>query len=460
MSKILECSTAGDDRFSAFKAHVLFHGEYDTIENFYQNCKRDENNKIPGKGKPVHHVYWYGKTYPAEALSVIYGELWRLYFKQRPYLLDYAKGFDKFTDRFKGKAINCQADVIAKLVKEMKGTDREYKDIHINSLWAVDDNDLEKYTYVVKIPKFRTLSDCLTQLAKILKFIKRGGKAVSYKGVELNRKNVLWMAKLYYDTVSGLGEQGILSATKEEDLWDYKLFYTKIDYSYDIREYDDTYFSAGVVGVEEAHRSYLQPDLDFTITIGVIPELIDVFRKPRKYTDNFTGEEKYESLVKQYKSFRFVDLTGSIKDGYSLNNKRNIVDRTAYLNKKYAMSRGAVNLKKELLERVFGYVVTDESANQIASVLCYFYKHFEESILITTANQMLANADLLIGEYAYRLVWYVLDLISDGKLGYEDDVALFYDNGSDDDGYIDITDDGEESEDEESENEEDEEESE
>ena len=413
MSKTLECSTAGDSRFSAFKAHVLFHGEYDTIENFYQKCKRDENNKIPGKGRPVHHVYWYGKTYPAEALSVIYEELWRLYFKQRPYLLDYAKEFDNFTDRFKGKAINCQADVIAKLVKEMEGTEREYINTHINSLWAISNDDIEKYTYVITIPKFKTLSDCLRQLAKILKFIKRGGKAVSYKGVELTRKNVLWMAKLYHDTLDGLGEQGIVSAVREEDLWDYKLFYTNIKYSYDIREYDNTYFSAGIIGVEEVDRNYLQPDLDFTITVGIIPELIDLFRKPRVYTNKFIGKTEYKSIVDQYKTLRFVDLAGSIKDGYKIVKKE----------------KSTIEPIKESEERIFTINLLkicgmDESLVDEKEIIDIIKPNFIEFIDTTLSYNYLSNIELW-STHKRILEQYLEYLVSEGRMNVIEDARTY-----------------------------------
>ena len=48
---ILECSSKGDKRFSALYAKVKVFGVYDSIENHYQNCKRDINNQVVGKGK-------------------------------------------------------------------------------------------------------------------------------------------------------------------------------------------------------------------------------------------------------------------------------------------------------------------------------------------------------------------------------------------------------------------------
>lgn len=116
----LYCDSRGDIRFSAFYAYVEIDGVKDTIEHFYQNAKRDENGKIPGKGKSVAYFIWKDKKYEPEYLSNLYEDLWRLYFEQNSDLLEYAKQFDNFVDRFKGRCINCQADVIAKIVNESK----------------------------------------------------------------------------------------------------------------------------------------------------------------------------------------------------------------------------------------------------------------------------------------------------------------------------------------------------
>lgn len=117
-SKILYCDSRGDKRFSALYAKVNLNGVIDSIENHYQNCKRDELGNIPGKGKPVSYMVYKGKKLPASKLSDFYKYLWKLYFIENPDLLEYASKFDEFIDRFKGKAINCQADVIKELVKE------------------------------------------------------------------------------------------------------------------------------------------------------------------------------------------------------------------------------------------------------------------------------------------------------------------------------------------------------
>lgn len=115
----LECSSRGDKRFSAFYAKLK---KYDnkSIEYLYQNSKRTKEGFVPGKGRKVDYVVWEGNKYKPTVLTKLYEKLWRIYFIENPELLEYAKQFDTFTDMFRGKAINCQADVIAKLVKEAK----------------------------------------------------------------------------------------------------------------------------------------------------------------------------------------------------------------------------------------------------------------------------------------------------------------------------------------------------
>lgn len=115
----LECSSAGDKRFSALYARIKAF-DNKTIESLYQNAKRSEDGHIPGKGKYVHHFIWKGKTFPASKLTSFYIYLWSVYFKENPDLLEYASKFDSFTDKFKGKARNSQADAIALLVKKYR----------------------------------------------------------------------------------------------------------------------------------------------------------------------------------------------------------------------------------------------------------------------------------------------------------------------------------------------------
>lgn len=110
----LECSSKGDKRFSAFYAVVNINGVNNSIESWYQGAKRTADGKVPGKGRPVHHMInpFSGNELPANELTHFYFTLWLRYFKQHPELLKYAKRFDTFTDMFRGRCKNCQADVI------------------------------------------------------------------------------------------------------------------------------------------------------------------------------------------------------------------------------------------------------------------------------------------------------------------------------------------------------------
>lgn len=120
--KILECSSKGDKRFSAFYAKVNVYGVYDSIENHYQSCKRDKNGKPVKKGQKVHHMsIWKGEanySLKPEFLTAYYKLLWCCYLDANPDLVEYASAYDDYNDMFKGKAINCQADVIRQYIKQ------------------------------------------------------------------------------------------------------------------------------------------------------------------------------------------------------------------------------------------------------------------------------------------------------------------------------------------------------
>jgi hypothetical protein len=116
--KVLECSSRGDKRFSAFYAKIRFYGSYDSIENHYQGVKRDSDGKIAGKGKAVDHININGRTLDVKYLTPLYTMMWIKYLDEHPELVEYAKQFDDFNDMFRGKCINCQADVIRKYVKD------------------------------------------------------------------------------------------------------------------------------------------------------------------------------------------------------------------------------------------------------------------------------------------------------------------------------------------------------
>lgn len=121
MTKILECSSKGDKRFSAFYARVKAWNKVDSIENHYQLCKRF-GDYVPktwkdAKGKTPTHIHLHGKDYELRFLEQWYKMLWIEYLDKHPELVEFASGYDEFNDIFKGKSINCQADVIRQYVK-------------------------------------------------------------------------------------------------------------------------------------------------------------------------------------------------------------------------------------------------------------------------------------------------------------------------------------------------------
>ena len=130
--RILECSTRGDRRFSAFGAYITIRSKTDCIENFYQNAKRTESGKVAGKGKPFHYFVcpFCGIEFPAEEVTDLYKGLWIIYFNKHPELLEYAATFDDYHDMFKGKSVNCQADVIREIVKDKESFISKVKSGH------------------------------------------------------------------------------------------------------------------------------------------------------------------------------------------------------------------------------------------------------------------------------------------------------------------------------------------
>lgn len=124
---ILECSSKGDKRFSAFYAKISIFGVFDSVENHYQLSKRfyGENGEViipksfrDAKGKQADYFEVKGIQFPIEYLNSFYKLLWVKYLDANPSLVKYASTFDEFTDIFKGKSMNCQADVIKQYVKE------------------------------------------------------------------------------------------------------------------------------------------------------------------------------------------------------------------------------------------------------------------------------------------------------------------------------------------------------
>ena len=136
LPNVLECSSEGDKRFSAFFAKVKVFNKEDIIENHYQFCKRFGNEKpknwYHAKGRKPTHIEINGITLDSKYLSAYYSLLWVKYLDNNPDLVEFAKEFDFFHDKFKGKSKNCQADIIKKYVKE--GRESIMKDKYVIEL--------------------------------------------------------------------------------------------------------------------------------------------------------------------------------------------------------------------------------------------------------------------------------------------------------------------------------------
>lgn len=115
--KVLQCHSKGDKRFSAMYAKITIDKKTDTIENFYQNSKRDKDGKSVKKGQPVAFMEFRGVKLPSYFLSDFYDLLWIQYFIENKDLYDYARTFDDYKDIFKGSSINNQENTIRKICK-------------------------------------------------------------------------------------------------------------------------------------------------------------------------------------------------------------------------------------------------------------------------------------------------------------------------------------------------------
>lgn len=121
--KVLECSSIGDKRFSAFYAIISVNGEIRSIEHHYQLSKRFIDSPPPvtikqAKGREPNSIMIGNVSLGANFLTQWYKLLWVKYLDYHPELVEYASQFDEFTDKFRGGSKNCQADVVKQYVKE------------------------------------------------------------------------------------------------------------------------------------------------------------------------------------------------------------------------------------------------------------------------------------------------------------------------------------------------------
>jgi len=112
---ILECSSKGDKRFSAFYARLKSYN-YQSIEELYQASKIFEGGITnlswrEAKGK---------KAINQEQLKDIYHELWVQYFKENLNLYNVIKQYNGFSDIYGQPNHNCQAESIYKIRMELE----------------------------------------------------------------------------------------------------------------------------------------------------------------------------------------------------------------------------------------------------------------------------------------------------------------------------------------------------
>jgi hypothetical protein len=134
--KILQCHSQGDTRFSPFFCWLEAFGVRNSIENFYQTAKVF----VDKDGSLIYPANWReAKFYEKElrlplylqirlpnkqflpAKYIIYGwysSLWLKYLDLHPELVDIAKGYDDYEDKFKGNFPLCQADCIRLYCKQ------------------------------------------------------------------------------------------------------------------------------------------------------------------------------------------------------------------------------------------------------------------------------------------------------------------------------------------------------
>ena len=119
MYPMLECSSKGDKRFSAFYARIRSLGNK-SIEELYQGAKvfADSTTGLSpreAKGKKAINMEYCAK---------LYDKLWERYLDENPELVDVLKKYSGYSDMFGKPGCQCQAlsiyKYMAKIRKEVK----------------------------------------------------------------------------------------------------------------------------------------------------------------------------------------------------------------------------------------------------------------------------------------------------------------------------------------------------
>ena len=112
---ILECSSRGDKRFSAFYARIKRLGNM-TIEELYQSCKvfpDGSTNLSPREAKGR-------KAVNMEYCAIMYDLYWGMYLDENPDLVEYLKEYNGYSDMFGKPGCQCQAVSIYRYMEDKR----------------------------------------------------------------------------------------------------------------------------------------------------------------------------------------------------------------------------------------------------------------------------------------------------------------------------------------------------
>ena len=117
---MLECSSRGDKRFSAFYARIKSMGNK-SIEELYQGAKVFEDGSTglsprEAKGK---------KAVNMEYCAQLYDELWFKYLDENPELVEVLRKYKGYSDMFGRPGCQCQALSIYKYMCKFYAKDME-----------------------------------------------------------------------------------------------------------------------------------------------------------------------------------------------------------------------------------------------------------------------------------------------------------------------------------------------
>ena len=416
---VIFCDSDGYKQLSALYAKVTIDGVTDTIENWYQNAKRDEDENIPGKGKPVHHLIWKGERREKEETGELYYHLWRSYLTEK--VLDKLIRFDVFIDRFKGWSTNSQGDTIKMIVERYRLRNEDaYADckvikVHLNSLWAKAKNQkfVDNFVVQVDLPEeCVTFSQAVLIGAKLLGYLNKGGRIVNQFGNAVTEERIFNVIRYMMNTASNeLTAKGVIhfnTGEEESGLIYLKNYMNKEEYLYHVREYDE-FFSAGTVDERDETRSKLLPKLGFRFCVGITDDKLDTYYQNKIEENRFSGEKEQLNLKRKYTHVNYCRVK---IDQYG--------NPYIYYRKAKKLDEG---LDKNLL-RICGF--TAQNATEEKVFLKHVKANFIDCVDITLGANTLLNANIE-EKYKNILVEYVNKLVLEGKLSLEDDVRAYQD---------------------------------